>query len=61
MGLSAPVVDPPHFFNLAVRPNALQNVWCEVACWVISSGIRKKLAIGEYRGILISLDAVVHF
>ena len=48
--------------NFAVRPN--DETWdmrCRyTTCKVISLRIQKKLAIGEYGGILSSFDAVVH-
>ena len=62
IGLFASVADRS-YFNLAVRPNELRNViWGAGigparSCHVVH---KKKLAIGEYRGILSGLDAVVH-
>ena len=60
---SAPVADRPYFeFGSSSERSTKRHMGCKYrACLVISCSIQTMLAIGEYRGILISLNAVVHF
>ena len=63
MDLSAPMEDRP-YLNSTVRPKRNTKRMLGACIGPARSShvvYQKKLAIGEYRGILSSLDAVVHY
>ena len=63
MDLPAPMADRPYFeFSSSSERTKKRVVWGAGTGPARLSHVvyQKKLAIGEYRGILINLDAVVH-
>ena len=64
MGLSTPLADRPYFeFSSSSEQTTKRVVWGAGIGPARLSLVRytKKIAMCEYRGILISFDAVVHF